>query len=1291
MGKKSKGRAARRAAAEESRAISFVHGLRDRYTRSLRWEFAACTHGVNPVAIPEGSACRGLIDTFLDAFFDDKANEKFEKTGEVFANAMEQTYESHREVWDSESGRQLIIADLLRRGAEILLRVDSVAKKREADRGRLIGLAGAYATVVDAIETYCPEKARATVWTHPKHPMPGGGFQINPDMSAEEVEEMTLQMTRLGCESKEVGVNACYSYGSKEREKKADSELVSLLRRRSQQTQAVYGLPAQILKRPRPSSPEPYANAHPHSQLPAYLSEVFSDLYAQDGLAVLGRGLGWLELLCTFVRYYGDRSEEGYAASKAEGVAAEKTDGSPTDNPQQGRKCPLIFVLGLREDERRVLQSTLASWGTPTDELPQIVVAESSAVTERAAMYARGGVFVVTSRILIVDLLQGTANARDIEGMLVAHAEKVDGESTEAFILRIFRNHRNFMGGGGGFIKAFTDDPAQLISGFAKVDKILKSLQVQKMYLYPRFHAAVAEELERQPPTVFELHQPLSESMKKIQLNLTACMRACMRDMRAKAGGQIDFSFLFDAHGDKGKRKRDDDGFDYDPNAKRSRAETTQDWKLSIQQCISSNFGYIIRRQLEGNFHHQNRDVKQSLGDLNDLSKLYHYLIEYDCVQFYRTLQAYKNKSAASKYQSYWMMQPCGEDVFKLAKGRVFRVVADPTKRTDGKLKQVLEEKPKERLLHQVLTEVQNRWNAKQQKAMEEGCQPVASGNVLVMVKDHRVLESVETFLATSGGKLAAARHFLKYLDQVNERTRPMLGPGGHTVETLQTEQRLLFEEHSKVRKVVVGDGYHKEVLEKDKKKLVDWKKKHRRVIEEKARGMATADNIRQQGLMEEAVEEAMDDAKAPPEMMLQNEGMGGGSEDGSADDWSSEDENELAYKVEPIEGLSLFVRTFSNLGEGEASILLNDLQPGTVIMYDSDPSFIRSLEIYSNSMGDPTSATPLAEEDRLQVFFLRYEASAESITFDKKIEREKDAFERLIDASKRMPTTLPSFNNFSTQEMQQARGGAGGSYAGGSLPLSMDTRTGGGKQNVPKERRDIAVDVREFRSPLPSILHQGGMRLAPVQLTVGDFVLSNVHCVERKSLSDLYQSFASGRLYNQAEIMGKYYKCPCLLIEFDPRKTFSLQSKSDIGGDIRKDSIGSKLTMLTMEFPKLRLLWSKSFHETLKIFKRLKQNHQEVDVDKAVEIGTNEALDGLLLGGEDGYYNEDDNDGANDAAKQMLLRLPGVNVHNARKIMGECDSIAELSEMSREELRRIAGPVAGQKLFTFFRKRFAA
>jgi len=256
-----------------------------------------------------------------------------------------------------------------------------------------------------------------------------------------------------------------------------------------------------------------------------------------------------------------------------------------------------------------------------------------------------------------------------------------------------------------------------------------------------------------------------------------------------------------------------------------------------------------------------------------------------------------------------------------------------------------------------------------------------------------------------------------------------------------------------------------------------------------------------------------------------------------------------------------------------------------------------------------------------------------------------------------------------------------------------MDTRTGRGKQNATKERRDIAVDVREFRAKLPSVLHQGGMRIAPATLIVGDYILSDVHCVERKSISDFYQSMDnSSRLKEQAEKMAKYYKIPILLLEFDPDKTFQLQNANDLAGEIRKNSITSKLCILVTAFPMLRILWSRSPHETLKVFKKLKRNHQEVDVDKAIEIGTNDAMDELLGGGPGGCYNEDDDegDGANEAAVQMLLRLPGVTSHNARNIMKECDSIAELAEMSREKLKLLAGQKAGQKLFTFFRQPFS-
>lgn len=85
-------------------------------------------------------------------------------------------------------------------------------------------------------------------------------------------------------------------------------------------------------------------------------------------------------------------------------------------------------------------------------------------------------------------------------------------------------------------------------------------------------------------------------------------------------------------------------------------------------------------------------------------------------------------------------------------------------------------------------------------------------------------------------------------------------------------------------------------------------------------------------------------------------------------------------------------------------------------------------------------------------------------------------------------------------------------------------------------------MDMREFMSSLPNVLHQKGMCIIPVTLEVGDYILSPLMCVERKSIQDLFGSFSSGRLYHQVEIMVRYYRIPVLLIEFSQDKSFSFQ-----------------------------------------------------------------------------------------------------------------------------------------------------
>jgi len=892
-------------------------------------------------------------------------------------------------------------------------------------------------------------------------------------------------------------------------------------------------------------------------------------------------------------------------------------------------------------------------------------------------MYKQGGVFCITSRILIVDLLSNIADAQDIDGFLVAHGDQVTEQSTEAFILRIFHSQKlaaspvilDKKSSGEavtqnptGFVKAFTDAPDSLMSGFAKVDKILKALRVRQLYLYPRFHDSIRQELEAFPPSVDELHQELSPLMKEIQNAIAAAVLGCIRELKSST--------------------------------------TLLEWndsELSVENCVTSNFDRAISRQLEHDWHRLKPQTKQLVQDLRVLRTLFQSLIQYDCVSFWKLINSIKTMSAASRNPSLWLLQPAADMLFRKAKERIYKITqGKPTAKVPkpvAKLNLILEETPKWRLLKQVLLEVQEEENKKREKNNSVDVENGESGSpvtVLVMIKDEKSLEAIRSYLVDGKSRTMMLR-WLRYLEQVNDRSRSLVDSKGGT-SSISEESRLLLEEEGRIRRILFGKQQGNKTSQQGKgdatndnknqakrktlNEVPEYMKKRRRIATERSRGgLMTGDTADKE--RSAVLDEALEKTEREMGASLRK----GDDEDRKAEQDSTllDSDDQMMFEVtSPQAEMKIILKSYTSVDGDEAMLLLQDLRPSYIVLFDADVAFIRNLEIFA-------SLCSLPKNDPLRVFFLIFEASAEEKTFSKALEREQNAFERLIQHKKTMPPQ--ALHNLESQEMQQARthGIVGGSYSGGSLPLAFDTRQGQGKAKNDKEMRDIAVDVREFRSALPSILHQGGMRIAPVTLTVGDFVLSSVHCVERKSISDLFGSFASGRLYDQAKQMSAYYKCPCLLIEFDPSKSFCLQNSNELGIEIRNDSVCSKMVVLAMHFPKLRILWSRSPHHTLQVFKELKSNHDEVDVKRAVEIGRNESIEGLR------QETTDDDDERNETARDMLLRLPGVNVSVARKIMQECDSIAELCDLSREELRRIAGPAIGQKLFSFFRQKMAA
>ncbi|KAG0448063.1 hypothetical protein HPP92_028027 [Vanilla planifolia] len=125
----------------------------------------------------------------------------------------------------------------------------------------------------------------------------------------------------------------------------------------------------------------------------------------------------------------------------------------------------------------------------------------------------------------------------------------------------------------------------------------------------------------------------------------------------------------------------------------------------------------------------------------------------------------------------------------------------------------------------------------------------------------------------------------------------------------------------------------------------------------------------------------------------------------------------------------------------------------------------------------------------------------------------------------------------------------------------------------------------------------------------------------------------------------------------------------NDLGDDISPTSIISKLSLLVLQFPRLRLVWSHSVHATAEIFVSLKSNQDEPDEAKATRVG---------VPSEDGIIENDVRaENYNTAAIEFLRRLPVVTDSIYRSLMDECKNLVELAVLPVERLAELMG---GQK-----------
>lgn len=834
-------------------------------------------------------------------------------------------------------------------------------------------------------------------------------------------------------------------------------------------------------------------------------------------------------------------------------------------------------------------------------------------VATRAKLYEAGGIFSITSRILIVDLLVKLLNPEVITGVVVLHADRVLATSLEAFILRIYRQHNK-----QGFLKAFSDNPEPFSTGFSPLATMMRNLFLRQSSFWPRFQVLVAEALEgKKKAEVIELEVQMSESMRDIQNAIMECVEVSISEL-----------------------KKGNTGLEM------------EDW--NVDSALHKQFDVVIRRQLDPVWHRTSWKTKQIVNDLSVLRGMLHTLLTYDAVSFLRHLDTILAAHApppgsTRQNQSPWLFLDASHTIFETAKRRVYRGTGTGTG-PDGasidSLRPVLEEQPKWAILAEVLEEIDR------DLYFNPAIRDDSNGTLLIMCTDEAQCRQLREYLSTM--------HIRPGNEDDDDADKSEDGEYTPSAEFMMRRKLRNYlqwkKQFAKISSALFAENQN----------MLNGATLSKGSVASNYRGKPPANKRRRvrgggaagSGPSRAANGSIQPDGDKPLEVatllseIQPTEKESQAKEDIITDPLEDMDDYYELYEMQDL----VVVHAYD--GDMDEHVL-EEVKPRYIIMYEPDASFVRRVEVYRSSHNDRN----------VRVYFLYYGGSVEEQRYLSAVRREKDCFTKLIKEKASMSLVMTT-DAHGVEDPEEA------------FLRTVNTRiAGGGRLAATAEPPRVVVDVREFRSSLPSLLHGRSMVVVPCMLTVGDYILSPNICIERKSIKDLISSFKDGRLYTQAETMMKHYKSPMLLIEFDQNKSFTLEPFADLSGSLASMSADSaasdlqaKLVLLTLAFPRLRIVWSSSPYQTAEIFESLKTQEAEPDPVAAVRIG----LEGSAEVGDQAFNRE---------PQDMLRVVPGVTGNNLKNLIVEAGSIREVANMEPEEIEPIVGKEAGRKIWGFFNK----
>lgn len=847
-----------------------------------------------------------------------------------------------------------------------------------------------------------------------------------------------------------------------------------------------------------------------------FIDEIVRETHSADSLQVVGKGLGVHHAITTFI-------------------------GSAVDD-----KSVVLGINISRPSATTFIWPALqcAAYSLPPMKaallLPRFLNSDYTA-RDRTAVYNGSGFIVVTSAILVHDLLHDTLPVDRVSGIVVFAADQIKERSNEHFCLSLFRARNRT-----AFIKAFSDNAGGLARGFHTAEKLMRMLYVSRLVLWPRFHKSVRRALRAHVLDLVDLAVQPSPRVVTMLAALRDTVFAVLTDLKAMIR-TIDFSDLYLEK----------------PGIMNSSERTA----TTSRGLMVSNFDDVVRRQIDGSDLFISPRARSLLADLTVLRALIRDAYNLDAVQFYQRIVTLRH--AAQRGHS-WLVRKEAQAAVLMARSRVWVVRKGHFDRKERKEKAetanveknaadlvcepskdlvtipTLESCPKWKVLCDVLNEIRTDIHCAGGNA--------DVGRVLIIVREKRTVDELRTVLIDSE-TVHLRKQFEHIFPSVAQRAAQSDAHDG--MQQITMTQFVVPENAQQCRKASGAQNVVSNDRGQRDKNLVH-RSRTKRTHSYRGTNMSSEEKVG--SILEDVFQEV-------------------GSE-------SSTDLEVLLWCMEWVDV------------EGRGHRVLDEHRPAFVILYHADLAFVRQVEVYkAANPGRPVRMYILSYDDSVEEERFRYASEREKVAF-KTLIRERATMTVHFDQEGRLPEVDFSQHILSRGDDALLPKRGLGKDRDSRRSNSLDGAS-------MSKQQCVIVDTRELRSSLPMLLHQSKLTIVPITLEVGDFILSNDIGIERKTVPDLHGSFGSGRLFNQAEALCRHYKHPCLLIELDTDRSLSLAAVSGgVPSELLATSILSKMVLLVQQFSSLRLLWARGPHDAAELFGRLKEHEGQPDPKIAAKLG---------------------------------------------------------------------------------------